>query len=333
MNNDQFVFPDPGVPRIPIERLDLYSDKAARYMEEARPFVARVDWPALRWTPQYLKQRFGTSKVKLYKKTGERVAATVADYIDHIDRMRSGTSEYAPMNAPVISPYGPEANPDFAPLFEDVRLPSYIKRERVGAMFVWLKNMGWYDNKSHAEPNAASNLNLQILGKKHVWLFPPHDARLVAAVPQRETLMEPPYFTSEQTVYAPSDEHPEFKDVRCYETVLEPGDVIFIPTLWFHWFVHYDMYQMNANVWFATEQVVLSPLSAEWAFMKALGVVLGGLSVAPERYAALPLETQELLTAIARTLVTDPRVTDITRQLELFENAREIQPDKKYFTK
>jgi hypothetical protein len=55
--------------------------------------------------------------------------------------------------------------------------------------------------------------------------------------------------------------------------------------------------------------------------------------VAPERYAALPLETQELLTAIARTLVTDPRVTDITRQLELFENAREIQPDKKYFTK
>jgi hypothetical protein len=333
MTDAGFVFPDPGVPKIPLERLDLSSDTAARYVQQSRPFVARVDWPALAWTPESLRQRIGGSKVKLRKKTGENVEATVNEYIDVIDGMRSGTGEYAAMNSPVISLRGPNANPDFESLLADIRLPPFVDPERVTEIYVWMKNIGWYDNRSHAEPNAAANLNLQVRGKKHVWLFPPDDAGLLGVASTREDMMGPPYFSAGQTIYAPSDEHPEFKDVRCYETVLEPGDIVFIPTFWYHWFVHYDAYQLNINTWFYTDQIPLSPVAAEWAYMKALGVALGGFDVAPERFAALPVETQELLAQIARTLVNDRRTTDPRGNKSLFEKARQLQLDKKLLTK
>jgi hypothetical protein len=334
-----FVFPDPGVPRIPIERVDLYSEQAARYVHDSKPFVARVDWPALAWTPEYLRQKIGDKIVKLRTRDGDPVNVTVNEYLDFIDTMRSGDTKYAPQNSPVIAIRGrpdevnSSLNPDFACLLPDLRWPSFVTDENINSMFVWFKNMGWYDNRGHVEPNACVNLNLQVRGKKHVFLFPPDDAARLAALPTRTELMTPPYFSSGQAFYEPSPENPDFKDVRCYETVLEPGDVLHIPTFWYHWFVHYDAYQINANCWFYNDQIRLSPIASEWAYMKALAIALGGLGEAPARFAALPVETQELLTQIARNLLVDPRCTDAERGRELYKRAKLISLDKKLFNK
>jgi hypothetical protein len=334
-----FVFPDPGVPKIPIERVDLYSEQAARYVHESKPFVAKVDWPALAWTPESLRQKIGDRTVKLRTRNGDPVSVTVNEYLDFIDNMRSGDGPYAPQNSPVISLRGrPDevtaaVNPDFACLLPDLRWPSFVTDENMNSMFIWFKNMGCYDNRGHLEPNAAVNLNLQVRGKKHVWLFPPDDAPRVAARPTREDLFDPPYFSSGQAFYEPTPENPEFKDVRCYEAVLEPGDVIHIPTFWYHWFVHYDAYQMNVNCWFYNDQIPLSPIAGDWAYMKALAIALGGFAEAPARFAALPVETQELLTQIAHTLVVDPRCTNAQKGRELYRRAKLLQLDKKLLDK
>jgi len=105
-----------------------------------------------------------------------------------------------------------------------VRLPSFIAPDQVKEMYVWARNVGWYDNRSHCEPSAAAAINLQIRGKKHVWLFPPEDAGLLGVASPREEMMTPPFFSADQHVYRPSPEHPGFANVRCYEAVLEPGD-------------------------------------------------------------------------------------------------------------
>ena len=105
--------------------------------------------------------------------------------------------------------------------------------------------------------------------------------------------------------------------MRCYETVLEPGDAIHIPTFWYHWFVHYNVYQMNLNCWFGTDTIPLSPVAADWAYMNALCLALGDLPNLRERYAELPLETRELLTRISHILIDDARCTESVRWREL----------------
>jgi len=307
-----FTMPDPGVPRIPIERLDIDSAQAARYVAESRPFVARVDWRALAWTPEHLRDRVGDKCVPVRKRDGSRVEVTIATFLDLVEHSREAAAEYVLHNYPVMKVWGAGGpNPDLACLLDDVRWPSFIARDQVKEAYVWVRNIGWYDNKSHCEPNAAAAINLQIRGKKHVWLFPPEDAGLLGAASSRGDMMEPPFFSANQTVYHPSPEHPEFANVRCYEAVLEPGDAVHIPVFWYHWFVHYNLYQMNFNIWFGGPAIRLSPVAAEWSYMNALCLALGGFKHAKDRFLALPHETQELLCRIANTLIEDRRCTDV----------------------
>lgn len=328
-----FIMPDPGVPTIPIERLDLESDQAARYVAESKPFVARVDWPAVRWTPEYLKAKVGATLVPLRKRNGDRVDITVSEFLDLVEHHEQSSAEYVMHNYPIMKIWGFDGPVrEMECLLPDLRLPPWIQRDRIQEMYVWARNKGWYDNKSHCEPNAAAAINVQLRGKKHVWLFPPEDAGLLGAASPREDMMEPPFFSAGQTVYHASAEHPGFANVRCYEAVLEPGDALHIPTFWYHWFVHYNVYQMNVNIWFDTGTIPVSPVAAEWAYMNALCLSLGGWSVVKERFAALPLETQELLHKIAVALIEDRRCTDVKRWLEARRTAPKITIDPKEFT-
>lgn len=315
MSAREFVFPDPGVPRIPIERLDINSERAARAIAESRPFVARVDWPCTRWTPSYLRDKIGQLTVDVHRRDATKESLTISRFLDLIDGQRTPQHEYVLHNFPVMRLKSYDGvTPGMEELFAEVTLPAYLDRARVKEIYVWARNTGFHDNKSHAEPNAAANLNLQVRGKKHLWLFPPVDAGKLGAASPREEMMGPPFFSAGQTAYSPAD-RPDFRDVHCYEAVLEEGDVVHIPTFWYHWFVHYDAYQLNMNVWFTPPQVPLSPTAAEWAYMNALCLALGGYHVAPAAFAALPVEVQELLCQVARTLVEDPRCSD-TNALE-----------------
>jgi Cupin-like domain len=327
-----FTMPDPGVPRIPIERLDIDSEHAARHVAESRPFVARVDWRALEWTPDYLRAKVGDKRVTLRKRDGSSVEVTIAKFLDLVDHQHEAAAEYIMHNYPLMKIWGFDGpNPDLECLLADVRWPSFIARDQVKEIYVWARNAGWYDNKSHCEPNAAAAINLQIRGKKHVWLFPPEDAGLLGAASPRADMMDPPFFSAGQNVYRPSPDHPGFANVRCYEAVLEPGDAIHIPVFWYHWFVHDNLYQMNFNIWFGGPAIPVSPVAAEWSYMNALCLALGGFKDAKEKFFALPLETQELLCKIANTLVEDRRCTDVKQWQEAKRDAPKITIDPKLF--
>ena len=335
MDNPRFVMPDPGVPRIALERLEIDSPEAAQHVAESRPFVTRVHGPMLEWTPDLLREKVGANLVPVWKRDGTRPLLPISQFLDLVDNAEQASEDYVLHNFPIMQLWGIDGPvPGMEPLLDDLRLPAYIKRERIREMFAWARNAGWYDNKSHCEPNAASNFNVQIRGKKHVWLFPPEDAgALGVATTNREELVTPPFFSQNQKVFAPSEEHPEFKSVTCYETVLEPGDAVYIPVFWFHWFVHYNAYQLNFNVWFDGGPLLLNPVAAEWSYMTALCIALGGFKNATERFAALPIETQELLTSIASTLVQNRACTDLAARTIAKRDAPDGTLDPKVFTK
>lgn len=70
------------------------------------------------------------------------------------------------------------------------------------------------------------NLLVQVVGKKKVVLFPPSDAPYLYLVGDKSLVMD---------IESPDlATFPLFSQVTRYEASLEPGEVLFIPALWFH---------------------------------------------------------------------------------------------------
>ena len=70
------------------------------------------------------------------------------------------------------------------------------------------------------------NILLEVVGRKKVVLFPPSDAPFLYLVGDKSRVMnvDEPDLTR----------YPNFAKATRYECVLEAGDVLFIPALWFH---------------------------------------------------------------------------------------------------
>ena len=70
------------------------------------------------------------------------------------------------------------------------------------------------------------NLLVQICGHKRVVLFPPHDASLLYLSRDKSQVVD---------IDKPDlDRFPLFAQSHACEALLQPGDVLFIPALWFH---------------------------------------------------------------------------------------------------
>lgn len=70
------------------------------------------------------------------------------------------------------------------------------------------------------------NILVEVVGRKRVVLFPPSDAPFLYLTgdKSRVTNIDQPDL----------DKYPNFIHAKRYECVLESGDVLFIPALWFH---------------------------------------------------------------------------------------------------
>jgi tRNA wybutosine-synthesizing protein 5 len=70
------------------------------------------------------------------------------------------------------------------------------------------------------------NILIQVVGRKRVILFPPSDVPCLYLTGDKSRVMD---------LDAPDTEtFPNFSQATRWETLLEPGDVLYIPALWFH---------------------------------------------------------------------------------------------------
>lgn len=224
--------PDPTRPLVhhPVESVETITVEgfAARHVRANRPLLVRgavADWPAItRWTNGYLRARLGRCRIDVETSPDQFEGRVFDDtlpiqmrfgaFLDRLDQPEGRYDYY-------VDPWlRPELLPDIAPhpLFEAFG-PFYRRRlimTRGGNRIAW--HSDWYEN-----------VIAQITGRKH----------LVLCAPEESPCLRP--LDSTKVNYSALDQRrpdrerfPDLDRVTFYEARLAPGDLLYVPTHWWH---------------------------------------------------------------------------------------------------
>jgi hypothetical protein len=189
---------------------------------------AIADWPAMqKWSLAYFTQQFGDREVPVVReKDGSHYDAQNGL---HYERIRFG--DYCDLiadgkrNDLYITVRVHEVFPE---LFADIRQPPYTAAAR------WARSRFWFGGAGAKGPlhrDLPENLYAQISGRKRFLLLERGLTRMV----HRHS------FHSGVPNYSPVDAEapdlsrfPRFRDAPLLRADLEPGDLLYIPSMWWH---------------------------------------------------------------------------------------------------
>ncbi|HSP99173.1 MAG TPA: cupin-like domain-containing protein [Candidatus Dormibacteraeota bacterium] len=245
----------------PIERIDPPSvaEFQARYVKASRPVILRGairDWPAVRlWSGDYFKRRYGDREVpvarardgSLYEsKSGVHFETIrIADYID---RLAPGQ----PIDLFMFFRIH-EVLPD---LFDDIVRPPYCSDVR------WFRSRLWFagpDTKSPLHRDLPENLYAQVVGHKTFVML---DKRLTRMVHRHSFLSGVPNFSPIDAEAPDLARYPRFRDAPLMVAELEPGDLFYIPSFWWHQGHSVDT-SMSLSLWWTRGLMVNVARAAE----------------------------------------------------------------------
>ena len=208
-----------------------------RYYAANRPVILTGEmtaWPALtRWTPEYLKAKIGSGVIEyqggrlgdplfeMYKDTHRR-EAPFDRFIDHI--LELGTSNDAYLTA-----YNSARNAAvLAPLRDDLgSLDKFLDRHAENPFgMAWIGPAGTVTSLHH---DLTNNLIAQIVGRKRIKLHPSSEVGKLYNF--RHVFSDVPDLEDPHVDLA---RYPRLNELRSYDVLLEPGDIIFMPLGWWH---------------------------------------------------------------------------------------------------
>jgi len=98
---------------------------------------------------------------------------------------------------------------------------------------------------AHTHLDSYDNFFVQLHGKKRFLLFNPAQATNLHPYP----FLHPSHAQAQVDIQLPDLSFwPEMKDIQCIEANLEPGDVLYLPPLWFHFVQAIDA-SISVNLW------------------------------------------------------------------------------------
>lgn len=191
------------------------------------------DWPALRmWGPDYFRSNFGDVKVEItsardsdqnYERNFGRHRATVdfAEYVTMVENADAGNDHYLVARNRVLELPGlRDLNNDFSDIDGFLEpLPAGVPHARL-----------WFGPAGTVTPLHCDNRNLlfvQVTGCKRVKLIAPY---FLSRLYNHDSC-----YSSVDLDAIDFDRFPAMRDVPVLETVLEPGECLFIPLGWWHW--------------------------------------------------------------------------------------------------
>ncbi|XP_059709335.1 tRNA wybutosine-synthesizing protein 5 [Haemorhous mexicanus] len=111
----------------------------------------------------------------------------------------------------------------FPILAEDVHIPEYFEKEQFFSSVFRISSAGL---QLWTHYDVMDNFLIQVTGRKRVVLYSPRDAPYLYLSGTKSEVLD---------VDNPDmDKYPLFGKAKRYQCVLEAGDVLFIPALWFH---------------------------------------------------------------------------------------------------
>jgi hypothetical protein len=237
------------IERVPPPTRDQFM---RRYVRPRVPVVitgAMADWPARTlWSAEHLKRVFGERRVPVARTADRRLLHDPKTGIPY-DEMRFG--EYLD-RLTTLGAAGwymmflvHESLPELA---HDVRRPAFRPDAPWSIHKFWLSPA---DTRSPLHQDLPENLFAQVVGRKKVTLYSPVETRKLYRHPLYSKL--PP--VSRVDPEAP-DHHrfPRFRDAHATTLVLEPGEMLYIPRLWWHQMRSLD-FSVSVNDWWAVGAV------------------------------------------------------------------------------
>lgn len=219
---------------LPIPRVENITppDFQNLYMGPNRPVVFKdlaSSWPATKkWTPQYLQQKYGDLRVKVYNASytepGKHYMSSLKTMSlkEYLHLVTTSTEDLRLFLFDMLRE-APE-------LREDLRLPSIA--DGFSKRFIFL----FFGCKSsvtpmHCDVDMAYLFHTVFYGKKRVVLFPWEESK---------NLYKHPFNTrSYVDVDNPDfDKFPRLRDVTGYQETLYPGETLFIPSGYYHYVVY-----------------------------------------------------------------------------------------------
>jgi ribosomal protein L16 Arg81 hydroxylase len=218
-----------------IDRIDTPSIETfrAKYLQENRPVVlcgAMDAWPALRqWNLEYLRKVAGSSKLPILNVPGGVEGARFAkgfagsemllrDYLDKLEHTNEKLEHYlAGVSIPEF----------LQPLAGDIKVPAYIPTESV-------RQLLWIGRKGTTSPlhyDLMDNFHALVKGRKRFALF---DRRETRNLYPRTVLSKTPHLSHVDLNKPDYSRYPRFRRAQLMNAELEAGDMLFLPSCWWH---------------------------------------------------------------------------------------------------
>jgi len=227
-----------------------YDEFAEQYLYANRPVIvtdALRGWRAVeRWTPQFFKQEFGDMrftltddlKKKVYGEGSGPVEYEMAEFIDQV--LQSTERNPAPyLRNKILNELFPSLKNDIEPLPPYIRpnwLPEryLVKRvreqlNRGAAIELYIGGAGASFPVLHYDGAATHAFLMQIYGRKQYIVYSPDQTRFL--YPKAEK----PNLSMLKDLDKPDlEKFPLFAQAVSSTFFLEPGELLFVPSLWWH---------------------------------------------------------------------------------------------------
>lgn len=228
-----------------------YEEFAERYLYANKPVVvtdALREWKAVsRWTPEFFKHEYGDVKFMIdddlrrkvgYKENNGTVEYTMAQFIDRV--LNSTDESPAPyFRNRVLYDLFPSLRQDVEPMpeyFQPNWLPERYLVKYVGevlnrgaAIELYIGGKGGAFPVLHYDGAGTHAFLMQIYGRKQFIIYPPEQEPFLYPSPEKENLS-----------LLNSVEHPDLAGFPLFAKavptrfVLESGELLFIPSHWWH---------------------------------------------------------------------------------------------------
>ncbi|CAL8240768.1 unnamed protein product [Merluccius merluccius] len=193
-----------------------------------------------KWTAEYLGQQGGDRDVKIHVSTVPRMDFLKKNFVyktlpfhEFVKRasetkhslffLTDEESYYLRSLADDVRKEPADLRKQFPSLAEDFRIPALFEAERFFSSVLRISSGGL---QLWTHYDVMDNLLAQVTGRKRVVLYSPQDALHLYLSGDKSEVLD---------IDSPDLERfPDFVKAQRYECVLEPGDVLFIPALWFH---------------------------------------------------------------------------------------------------
>lgn len=277
---------------ISLERIDNPSPEffRRRYLDKRRPVVITglaSRWRAVtRWSPEFLQREFGHHPIVVERSRSQRPSNDPMEFLRNryyedaqlgkiVGVMMSG--QHPPgayyVTYSTIFEKAPELLQDFEVLPRVLGIPSHYPEALRNRLTLrpgfWFGPAG---TVSAAHFDRQENFNAQITGRKKWTLYAPEDSRHL----YYPSLEMPTVIFSPVDIEAPDlQRFPAFAEAQPHETILEPGEILFIPSGWWHHVRTLEL-SISLNFWWWTLASVGTTARVNYHFVRKQALRLFG---------------------------------------------------------